>query len=65
MDADGGDTGLRSWVGGWGHQERERTPRVKTEQSTGDEMSLAGLWLTAFALLFFSFSVALPTIYEK
>lgn len=61
MDANGGDTGLRSWVGGWGHQERERTPRVKTEQSTGDEMSL----VSAFAFLVFSFSVALPTIYEK
>lgn len=28
-------------------------------------MSVAGLWLTAFAFLFFCFSVALPTTYEK
>lgn len=30
MDTNGGGTALRSWEEGWGRQERERTPGVKT-----------------------------------
>lgn len=45
----------------WGHQEWERIPRVKPGQNPGDEMSLAGLWLPAFAFLCFCFSGALPS----